>query len=59
MVGVRATLETIEQEDRLRQELLAALWDGSPDVGLDVIFTRDPVWLQRSTPTGSDSKPIA
>ena len=43
-----AEIGTIEELDALREEIFQAVWDGSPDVGVDIIFTRDPRWVRMS-----------
>lgn len=50
-LGPDATLETVAELDAVRQRVFDAVWDESPDVGLDVIFTRDPRWFALSVGT--------
>ncbi len=51
ILGEKATVGTVEECDELRDRIYQAVWDGTPDVGVDVIFTRDPRWSQLSIGT--------
>jgi predicted Co/Zn/Cd cation transporter (cation efflux family) len=46
-------LERLDQLDPLRDRIYRSVMRDDAIVGLDVIFTRDPVWPSRTTPTGS------
>ena len=52
-VGPLAGLDSLEDLDRLRERVCRSVRKDAPDVGLDVIFTRDPKWIHRATPAGS------
>lgn len=43
-----AEIGTIEELDALREKILQAIWDESPDVGVDIVFTRDKRWARMS-----------
>ena len=34
--------------DRLRERIHASVTEGPQDIGLDVIYTRDPIWIERT-----------
>jgi len=53
LVEPDADLGGIEGMDRIRERLHRSVLREGAEVGLDVIFTRDPVWWQRTSPTGS------
>ena len=53
LVSDEAGLGGVEGLDRIRERVHRSVLRDDAEVGLDVIFTRDPVWWQRTSPTGS------
>lgn len=52
-IGPLSGLDSLEDLDRLREQVCRSVLQDSPDIGLDVIFTRDAKWIRRTTPSGS------
>jgi predicted Co/Zn/Cd cation transporter (cation efflux family) len=52
-IGPRSGLDSLKDLDRLRDRVYRSVLKDAPEVGLDVIFTRDPKWIHRTTPAGS------
>jgi cation diffusion facilitator family transporter len=53
LVAEGADPDGLEGLDRIRERVHRSVRRDDAEVGLDVIFTRDPVWWRRTTPTGS------
>jgi predicted Co/Zn/Cd cation transporter (cation efflux family) len=52
-VGRLSGLDSLKDLDRLRERVCRSVLKDAPDVGLDVVFTRDPKWLHQTTPAES------
>jgi cation diffusion facilitator family transporter len=46
---------SLDELDRIRERVWESVTEGQPDIGVDVVFTLDPRWVNRSTGTGESA----